>query len=439
MLSGTRLGSTALRTDHYELTMLAAARRSGAADRAAVFEVFARTLPPGRRFGVVAGTGRLGDALDRFQFTEADLQYLATIDAIDAATLEWLAGYRVSGTVHAYAEGETYFPGSPVARVEAPFGEAVLLETLVLSILNHDTAVASAAARIAIAAGDGAPLVDMGGRRTHEDAAVDAARAAYIAGFTATSNLDAGRRYGIPTTGTAAHAFTLAHDDEYDAFVAQLRSLGVGTTLLVDTYDIEVGLRTAVRAANDLGHAGPGAVRIDSGDLAQEARRARALLDDLGATETKIVVSGDLDEFAIARLERDGRGRAPIDAYGVGTSLVTGSGHPTAGFVYKLVEIDNRPVAKRSIGKATIGGNTRAYRGRDDAGMARSELLVTDGALPPHARALETVVFAAGAPVATPSLDAARAHHRMARAELPASALVLEPGDPAIRAEKASR
>jgi nicotinate phosphoribosyltransferase len=436
MLSGTRLGSTALRTDHYELTMLAAARHSGVADRRAVFEVFARALPPGRRFGVVAGTGRLADALERFRFTEADLAFLATIDAIDAATLEWLAGYRLSGTVHAYAEGETYFPGSPVARVEAPFGEAVLLETLVLSILNHDSAVASAAARISIAAGDAVPLVDMGGRRTHEDAAVDAARAAYIAGFAATSNLEAGRRYGIPTAGTAAHAFTLVHDDEYEAFVAQLRALGAGTTLLVDTFDTEAGLRTAVRAAHDLGHAGPGAVRIDSGDVAQETRRARTLLDELGATETKIVVSGDLDEFEIDRLERDARGRAPIDSYGVGTRLVTGSGHPTAGFVYKLVEVGGRPVAKRSVGKATVGGNSRAYRSVDDAGHATKELLVAIGVAPSGARPLETVVFAAGDPIEPPTLGVARAHHRLARAELPVRALAIDPGEPVLRANK---
>jgi nicotinate phosphoribosyltransferase len=439
MLSGTRLGSTALRTDHYELTMLAAARRSGAASRSAVFEVFARTLPAGRRFGVVAGTGRLPDALDRFQFTEGDLAHLAKLDAIDAGTLEWLAGYRLSGTVRAYAEGDTYFPGSPVARVEAPFGEAVLLETLVLSILNHDSAVASAAARISIAAAEGVPLVDMGGRRTHEDAAVDAARAAYIAGFSSTSNLEAGRRYGIPTAGTAAHAFTLAHDDEYDAFLAQIEALGPGTTLLVDTFDIETGIRTAVGAANDRGHAGPGAVRIDSGDLAHETRRGRALLDALGATETKIVVSGDLDEFEIARLERDPRGRAPVDAYGVGTRLVTGSGHPTAGFVYKLVEVGGRPVAKRSIGKSTVGGDTRAYRELDRTGAATGERLVAGGAPPAGARALETVVFAAGEPVEPPSLEAARAHHRMARAELPRAALAIEPGDAIFRATKVPR
>src|SRR5262245_25904789 len=266
--------------------MLEAARQSGIAEHRCVFEVFARALPPGRRYGVVAGSARLADAVDRFRFDEQTCDHLAAAGVVvDAATRRWLGEYHFSGAVAAYVDGETYFPYSPVARVEAPFGEAVLLETLVLSILNHDSAVASAAARIAIAAGDGVPLVDMGGRRTHEDAAVDAARAAYIAGFAATSNLEAGRRYGIPTTGTAEHAFTLAHDDEYDAFVAQLDALGAETTLLVDTFDIENGIRMAVRAATDVGRGGPGAVRIDSGDLAEETRRGRALLDELGATE----------------------------------------------------------------------------------------------------------------------------------------------------------
>jgi nicotinate phosphoribosyltransferase len=438
MLSGTAAEATGLRTDHYELTMLAAARRSGVAERHAVFEVFGRALPPGRRFGVVAGTGRVAGALDRFTFADADLAFLATLDDLDAGTIEWLATYRFSGSVHAYAEGEIYAPGSPVLRVDGPFGEAVLLETLVLSIVNHDSAVASAAARMAIAAAPRAPLVDMGTRRTHEDAAVDAARAAYVCGFAATSNLEAGLRYGIPTTGTAAHAFTLVHDDEVSAFTAQLEALGPDTTLLVDTFDTDAGLRAAVRAANRLRLPGPGAVRIDSGDLATETRRARALLDDLGAVDTRIVVSGDLDEYEIARFERDARGRAPIDGYGVGTRLVTGSGHPTAGFVYKLVEVDGRPVSKRSVGKATIGGDTRAYRMFDDRGSAARDLLVSPGAPRPPGRPLETVLYEHGDPATATTLEAARAHHAAARAELPVDALALEPGPPALRATRAA-
>jgi nicotinate phosphoribosyltransferase len=281
----------------------------------------------------------------------------------------------------------------------------------------------------------------MGGRRTHEDAAVDAARAAFVAGFHATSNLEAGRRYGIPTAGTAAHAFVLAHHDEKAAFVVQLRVLGIDTTLLVDTYDTEMGIRNAIAAARELGFDAPGAIRIDSGNLPAEARRARALLDELGATRTRIVVSGDLDEYVIDGLERDPAGRAPIDAYGVGTSLVTGSGHPTAGFVYKLVAIADapgadaplRPVSKRSIGKVTLGHRKTAFRLLGDDGHATAELLTIGDVGPAGARPLQVPIVWQGAP-RLPSLEAARDDHFAARAELPPSALDLTPGEPALRA-----
>src|ERR1700727_2248283 len=243
-------GTTALLTDHYELTMLQAALRSGAASRRAVFEVFARHLPHGRRYGVVAGTGRLLDALERFRFGPDELSFLRENQVVDETTLQFLSSYRFAGNVWGYAEGDVYFPGSPILVVEGTFAESVLLETVVLSILNHDCAVASAAPPIGTAAGGpgptGRPLIEMGSRRTHEDAAVAAARAAYIAGFTSTSNLQARRQYGVPTSGTSAHAFTLAHDSEREAFAAQLSSLGDSTTLLVDTYNVEQAVRTAV-------------------------------------------------------------------------------------------------------------------------------------------------------------------------------------------------
>jgi nicotinate phosphoribosyltransferase len=430
--------STALRTDHYELTMLDAARRSGIASHRSVFEVFARELPVGRRYGVVAGTGRLADAIARFRFDAGALAHLAAAQVVSEETRAWLADYRFAGDVSGYPEGETYFPGSPVARVEGTFGETVLLETLVLSILNHDTAVASAAARMSVAARS-AQLIDMGGRRTHEDAAVDAARAAYVAGFHATSNLEAGRRYGIPTAGTAAHAFVLAHDEEATAFAAQLRALGGDTTLLVDTFDTETGIRNAVAASRALGFDGPGAIRVDSGNLPEEARRARALLDELDSTRTRIVVSGDLDEYVIDALESEPGGRAPIDAYGVGTRLVTGSGHPTAGFVYKLVAIADtpdagaalRPVSKSSPGKETFGHRKTAFRVLDAGGHATAELLTIGEVGPPGARPLQRPVIRRGEPCPG-SLEAARDHHLMARAELPPRALDLGPGEPAL-------
>lgn len=426
--------STALLTDHYELTMLQAALRSGTAGRRAVFEVFARRLPAGRRYGVVAGVGRLLEMIEQFRFGERELEFLTSRGVVDESTAQWLAGYRFSGDIHGYPEGECYFPGSPILTVEAPFGEAVLLETLVLSVLNHDSAIASAASRMVNAAG-GRPLIEMGSRRTHEAAGVAAARAAYVAGFATTSNLEAGRRYGIPTAGTSAHAFTLLHDSERHAFQSQLESLGEGTTLLVDTYDVERAVRTAVELA------GPrlGAVRIDSGDLAVAAGRVRALLDSLGARDTRIVVTGDLDEHGIAALAA-----APADAYGVGTALVTGSGAPTAALVYKMVaradspdpDAPLRPVAKRSVGKPTRGGRKTAVRRLDAHGVACAEVVST-GELPagPRDRLLPVPLVRGGEVVGREPLEAARERHAAALRELPATALQLSDGEPAIPTE----
>ena len=319
--------TTGLLTDHYELTMLQASLSDGTAERRSVFELFARRLPAGRRYGVVAGTGRALDALEHFRFGAAEVAWLRDREIVDDTTCDWLAEYRFAGDIWGYPEGEMYFPSSPVMVVEGTFAETVLLETLLLSVLNHDSAVASAAARM-IGAAAGRPCIEMGSRRTQEWSAVAAARAAYIAGFATTSNLEAGRTYGIPTAGTSAHSFTLVHDTERDAFTSQVESLGTGTTLLVDTYDITEAVRLGVEVAGP----GLGAVRIDSGDLVSLAHQVRAQLDQLGATDTRILVTSDLDEHAIATLAA-----APVDGYGVGTALVTGSGAPTSGFVYKLV------------------------------------------------------------------------------------------------------
>lgn len=426
--------STALLTDQYELTMLQAALRSGTAKRRAVFEVFARHLPTGRRYGVVAGTGRLLDAIEAFAFGGPELEFLASRGIVDENTADWLAGYRFSGSVWGYAEGECYFPDSPILVVEGTFAEAVMLETLALSILNHDCAIASAASRMAQAAA-GRPLIEMGSRRTHEIAAVASARAAYLSGFDTTSNLEAGRRYGVPTAGTAAHAFTLLHDSERHAFEAQLASLGQGTTLLVDTYEVERAVRTAVRLA------GPslGAVRIDSGDLGTVAREVRELLDSLGARDTRIVVTGDLDEYGIAALAA-----APVDGYGVGTSLVTGSGAPTASLVYKLVaRADSadpaapmRPVAKRSVGKPSRGGRKSALRRIDGHGVACAEIVSTGEPTPgPRDRPLLVPLIEDGAVVGREPLKVARERHAAAVRELPPTALQLSRGQPAIPTE----
>jgi nicotinate phosphoribosyltransferase len=418
--------STALLTDHYELTMLGSALADGSAGRSCVFELFARRLPDGRRYGVVAGTDRLLTAIEQFRFDPAQVEFLARTGVVDAATARWLAAYRFGGDIDGYPEGELYFPGSPVLTVTGSFAEAVVLETLALSVLNHDCAVASAAARMVVAAGD-RPIIEMGGRRTHEDAAVAAARAAYLGGFAATSNLAAGHRYGVPTTGTAAHAFTLLHDTEAAAFAAQVAAMGAGTTLLVDTYDIARGIATAVEVA------GPelGAIRIDSGELTVLARQARAQLDSLGATGTRIVVSGDLDEYAIAALAA-----APVDSYGAGTAVVTGSGAPTAGMVYKLVEVDGRPVAKRSEHKGTRGGRKTAIRRHRPTGTATEEVVAAPGHAPqrrPGDRPLQVPLVRAGARVeGLPTLAGARSRLTAALVTVPWEGLKLSGGEPAI-------
>ncbi|MGY1669275.1 nicotinate phosphoribosyltransferase [Geodermatophilus sp. SYSU D00710] len=417
----------ALFTDRYELTMVAAALADGTASRDCVFEVFARRLPHGRRYGVVAGTGRLLELLPRFRFGDAELATLREQGLSDTRLLDWLADFRFSGDVDGYAEGELFFPGSPVLTVRAPFAEGVLLETLVLSVLNHDSAIASAAARMVAAACE-RPCIEMGSRRTHEQAAVAAARAAHLVGFVSTSNLEAGRRYGVPTTGTSAHAFTLLHDDEAAAFRAQVDTLGVGTTLLVDTYDVVQGIRTAVEVAGP----GLGAIRLDSGDLPTLATAARQQLDELGAERTRILVTSDLDEFAISGLMA-----APVDGYGVGTALVTGSGAPTAGMVYKLVERDGVPVAKRSEGKNSTGGRKSALRRHDADGTAVAEV-VSSGPIEPREgdRSLVVPLVRAGAVVAPSSptdvLSAAAAHHRRVREALPAEAWALSRGEPVL-------
>ncbi|MCV7235584.1 nicotinate phosphoribosyltransferase [Mycobacterium branderi] len=417
-----------LLTDKYELTMLAAALRDGTVARRSTFELFARRLPDGRRYGVVAGTGRFLEALPHFRFDDAALTSLA--EFLDDDTLEYLRGFQFRGDVDGYAEGELYFPGSPVLSVHGSFAECIVLETLALSIFNHDSAIASAAARMVSAAAD-RPLIEMGSRRTHEQAAVAAARAAYIAGFTASSNLEAQRRYGIPAEGTAAHAFTLLHTgpdgpDEPAAFRAQVEALGADTTLLVDTYDVTTGVANAVAAAGT----GLGAVRIDSGELGVLARQTREQLDRLGATQTKIVVSGDLDEFAIAALRAE-----PVDSYGVGTSLVTGSGAPTANMIYKLVEVDGIPVQKRSTHKESHGGRKQAVRTSRPTGTITEEIVYPAGQPPDTAepcRALTVPLVRDGQPVAEADLGVARKLVASGLRSLPWEGLMLSHGDPAI-------
>ncbi|MFE3225398.1 nicotinate phosphoribosyltransferase [Nocardia sp. NPDC059228] len=425
------LTSTALLTDQYELTMLSAALADGSAQRQCTFEVFARRLPNGRRYGVVAGTGRLLTALSEFRFGEPELAIAGRF--LDNRTLEWLRDYRFRGDIDGYREGELYFPGSPIVTVRGTFAECVLLETLILSIYNHDSAIAAAAARMVSAAG-GRRMIEMGSRRTHELAAPASARAAYLAGFDATSNLEAARSFGVPSGGTSAHAFTLLHSGadgahEAAAFRSQVEALGVGTTLLVDTFDITRGVATAIEVA------GPelGGVRIDSGDLGVLARQVREQLDALGAVRTRIVVSGDLDEYAIAALRAE-----PVDVYGVGTSLVTGSGAPTAGMVYKLVEVEGIPVAKRSSHKESRGGTKRAVRLARRTGTIVEEIVYPAAAARPDPDGFDIhdvqVPLVRDGEVLTGQPTLAQSRELVAKSliSLPWEGLKLSAGEPAI-------
>jgi nicotinate phosphoribosyltransferase len=427
--------STALFTDQYELTMLDAALQAGTHQRRSVFEVFTRRLPGARRYGVVAGTGRLLDVVQRFRFTDAELAWLGDERIVTQRALDWLADFRFSGSIHGYREGELYFPGSPILVVESSFAEAVILETAILSVFNYDSAVATAAARMVSAAGD-RPLAEMGSRRTGEHSAVAAARAAYIAGFAATSNLEAGRSWGVPTMGTAAHSFTLLHDTEEQAFRAQVEALGTGTTLLVDTYDVHAAVALAVKVAGT----GLGAVRIDSGDLPELVAAVRRQLDELGATGTKITVTNDLDEFTIAGLRS-----VPVDSYGVGTSVVTGSGSPASGMVYKLVARqgdDGRwvAVAKTSSGKANPGGRKFPTRVLDASGIAVEERVhigpAHDGTADDAGRPLLVPLMTDGVAderyLGAAGTALAREHRAAAIAELPPEAFRLSRGEPIL-------
>lgn len=424
--------STALLTDMYELTMIRAAMHAGTAFRRCTFELFPRRLPTGRSYGVVAGTGRALAAIQDFRFGDAEIDFLRERGIVDDMLAEWLAGYQFRGNIRGYGEGELFFSGSPVLVVEGGFAEAVVLETVLLSIFNHDSAVASAASRMTLAA-EGRPIIEMGGRRTHEWGAVAAARAAWVAGFGSSSDLEAGRSWGIPVSGTAAHAFTMLFDSEEDAFRAQLASQGVNTTLLVDTYDVDEAIRLGVRLTDGK----LGAIRLDSGDLSTEVARVRKLLDSLGATKTRIVVTSDLDEYQIAAL----RG-APVDGFGVGTSVVTGSGHPTCGMVYKIVSragsddpnAEQLPVAKKSADKGTIGGRKIAMRRINNLGKATAEVIGID--VEPRAGTKDRMVMVDlvrnGEIVGAEPLQAARDRHERARAELPLAGLRISRAEQAI-------
>ncbi|WP_200210469.1 nicotinate phosphoribosyltransferase [Micromonospora coerulea] len=353
-----------LRTDLYELRMAASyLRRDMVAP--ATFSLFVRRLPPRRGFLVAAGLAEALAFLEGFAFDDDELGYLRDVVGLDQPTLAALAGLRFTGDVRAVPEGRVVFADEPLVEVTAPIAEAQLVETAVLNLLTFHTTVASKAARCRLAAGD-AELVDFAFRRTHGlEAGAGVARASAIAGFGATSDVEAARRYGLTPSGTMAHSYVEAFPDERAAFRAFAADFPTNPVFLVDTYDTPAGVRAAVDVITELGLTGPVGVRLDSGDLAALAKRTRAILDDAGLTQATIVASGSLDEDVIAALVAQG---APINAYGVGTRMGVSFDAPSLDSAYKLVAFGDRPVLKLSPGKATLPGPKQVFR--DPAGTS---------------------------------------------------------------------
>jgi nicotinate phosphoribosyltransferase len=410
--------TTPLATDLYQLTMMAGYQHAGITGRS-TFELFVRNLPAGRAFLVAAGLEQALDLLESLRFTADEIRYLRTVPALAAAPDAFfddvLPSFRFTGDVWAVAEGEVVFPHEPLLRVTAPALEAQLVETALLATITFQTSIASKAARI-VAAAEGRSVIEFGSRRAHGlDAALHAARAAYAAGCAATSNVEAGYRYGIPVSGTMAHSWVMSFAHEIDAMRAYLALFGERTTVLIDTYDTVAAAHAIVRAGLR-----PGSVRLDSGDLVALSREVRRVLNEGGLVETRIIVSGDLDEHRIAQLLADA---APIDAFGVGTALSTSNDAPALGGVYKLVEIERddamAPVLKLSAGKRTLPGSKQVWRLSQNARTA-GDVLALASEPSPGGRPLLSQVMSGGQRLhPSPGIEEVRRHAADAVRELP--------------------
>jgi nicotinate phosphoribosyltransferase len=369
-------GDSLLLTDLYQLNMLQAYRDAGMT-ATAVFEFFIRKLPPGRSFLLAAGLEQVVDFLERAHFGAAELAWLKASGRFSRELLDDLARWRFSGDVHAMPEGTVFFPDEPILRITAPLPQAQLIESRIINVLHFQTLIASKAARMVLAA-PGKRLVDFGLRRAHgAEAGLMAARASYLAGFAGSATTLAEPRFGVPIFGTMAHSFIQAHDDEESAFLNFARSRPEQTTLLIDTYDTEEGARKVVRLVPKLKEIGiqVRAVRIDSGDLAEHARRVRAIFDEVGLHDIGIFVSGGLDEELLQRHTAEG---VPIDGYGIGTSLTTSQDAPALDSAYKLQEYAGVAKRKRSEGKATWPGRKQVWRRHQDGAMTEDWLTLED-------------------------------------------------------------
>jgi nicotinate phosphoribosyltransferase len=415
-----------LSTDLYQLTMMAGYVASNRHDVPATFELFVRRLPRNRTYLIAAGLESALSYLEKVRFTDDDVEWLranAAFAGVGAAFFEYLTKFRFSGDVWAMPEGTPYFPNEPLLRVTAPLAQAQLVETALLATLNYQSAVASKAARI-VHASNGRPVMEFGARRAHGlEAALGAARAAFIAGCAGTSLVEAGRRFGIPLSGTMAHSWVLASSSERDAFVSYSDLFKEHAVLLIDTYETVDAAKLIVRSGLR-----PHAVRLDSGDLLALSREVRQILDEGGLRATRILASGDLDEWRITALLAAG---APIDAFGVGTALSTSEDAPAVSGVYKLVEIGEaanpRPVMKRSTDKSTWPGTKQVCRIVRD-GLAIEDVVSLAGEpLPKHGEPLLEKVMSGGRRQRpTPSLSDLQARARTLIAQLPEGMRQLE-------------
>lgn len=417
-----RLG---LATDLYELTM-AAGYFQNQINHEASFELFIRAMPPNRGYVVLAGIAQVVEYLTKLRFEDADIDFLRrqpTFAHVDRKFFDFLSDLRFTGSMWAMPEGVPFFPGEPVLTITAPITEAQIVETYLLSVINFQSSIATKAARITQAAA-GRAVIEFGARRAHGmDAALYAARAAFVGGCAGTSNVEAGYRFGIPIYGTAAHSWTMAFDDEMEAFRAFLKVFPGSGTLLIDTYDT----LAAARALTVLGAAVAG-VRLDSGDICALSKQVRRILDDAGMTSTRIVASSELDEYRIAGLVAEG---APIDIFGVGTQLSTSYDAPTLGAVYKLVEhrtsVSNRSVMKLSAAKETLPGRKQVWRLEDSMGRAMGDIITLfEEAGPPNGRPLLRPVILNGRMLEPPpTLSEIQSRAREWMGALPAEVLRL--------------
>jgi nicotinate phosphoribosyltransferase len=407
----------ALLVDLYQLTMGQSYFDEGIHTRPAVFSAYVRHLPPGWGYFVAAGLEDVFDAIESLAFSDDDLAYLRETGLFSSAYLEHLAGLRFEGEIRAMREGTVFFPDEPVLELRGALLPAQLLETIVLNELHFQSLVAAKAARFVDAA-DGRTLVDFSLRRTHRgDAGLRVARSSYLAGFDSTSNVLAGKDYGIPIAGTMAHSYIQAFEHELDAFRAYARAYPSRSILLVDTYDTLEGVRRAAAVGRELaaqGHRLAG-IRLDSGDLLELATGARRILDEEGLHETIVFASGGLDERAIAALVAAG---APIDGFGVGSALGTSSDAPSIDMAYKLVELAGRPTLKLSTAKATLPGSKQVWRVSLGGRYAYDVLTTAAGAAPPGGEPLLELVMAGGRRLVEESLADARGRCALQRARL---------------------